>query len=64
MAPKSKTATTKVVEIGLVVTAGQLRRLEMLMAKWGVKMAVLPEPDPPYKNLTEWYLECTKESAA
>ncbi len=51
----------KVVEIGLYLTAGQLRRLEILMGKWDVKMAVLPEATPPYKNLTEWFLECTEE---
>lgn len=51
----------KVVEVGLYLTAGQLRRLESLMDKWGVKMAVLPEADPPYKNLSEWFLECTEE---
>lgn len=50
----------KVVEVGLLLTAGQLRRLETLMAKWNVKMAVLPEPETPYSNLTEWYSECSE----
>lgn len=53
-------ATKKVVEVGLYLTAGQLRRLETLMVKWNVKMAVLPEPEPPYANLTEWYAECAE----
>lgn len=51
----------KVVEVGLHLTAGQLRRLESLMDKWGVKMAVLPEAEPPYKNLSEWFTECTED---
>lgn len=50
----------KVVEVGLCMTAGQLRRLETLMAKWNVKMAVLPEPETPYTDLSEWYAECTE----
>lgn len=63
MAPKSRQAVAKVVEIGVCVTPGQLRRLELLMVKWNVKMAVLPEPEVPYKNLTEWWLECTEEGS-
>lgn len=63
---QSRTENTprKVVEIGVHITASQLRRLEMMMQKWGVKMAVLPECDPPYRNLTEWYAECSGEEGS
>ena len=57
---KAITANKKVVEVGLFLTAGQLRRLESMMEKWGVQMSVLPEPEVPYQNLTEWYDECTE----
>ncbi len=58
-----KTAVTqkkKVVEVGLYLTAGQLRRLEALMSKWSVQMAVLPEPSEPYMDLREWFDECAE----
>ena len=65
MVQKSRSVEKKkVVEIGVYLTAGKLRRLEALMVKWGVKIAILPEADPPYANLTEWYLECTEEVQA
>ncbi len=50
----------KVVEVGLYLTAGQLRRLESLMVKWNVQMSVLPEPETPYASLKEWHDECVE----
>lgn len=57
----------KVVELGIYVTAGQLRRLEKILGEWSVKFSVLPEPDVPYRDLVEWREECSaayKESVA
>lgn len=51
----------KVVEIGVYVTASQLRRLEGMMEKCGVKFSVLPEPDIPYRGLAEWFEECSDD---
>lgn len=58
--PKQLIQKKKVVEVGLFLTAGQLRRLESLMVKWNVQMSVLPEPDEPYRDLHEWYDECSE----
>lgn len=60
--PKHDTNPRKVVEIGVFVTAGQLRRLDALMGKWNVPVSVLPEAEPPYKDLAEWYEDLTKET--
>ena len=60
MKGKPVVTAKKVVEVGLYMTAGQLRRLEALMVKWNVQMSVLPQPDEPYKNLAEWRDECSE----
>lgn len=57
--PKPVIQKKKIIEVGLFLTAGQLRRLESLMAKWNVEMSVLPEPEEPYRDLREWYDECS-----
>ncbi len=57
----------KVIEIGVYVTAGQLARLEKILGDWSIKYAVLPQPDEPYADLSEWFEECSqtyKETAA
>ncbi len=59
-ATPAPTISKKVVEVGLYLTAGQLRRLEAMMAKWNVQMSVLPEPETPYANLQDWFNECTE----
>lgn len=50
----------KVVELGVYVTAGQLRRLEKILGNWSIKFSVLPEPEVPYADLAEWVEECTE----
>ncbi len=48
----------KVVELGVYVSAGQLSRLEKILSNWSIKYSVLPQPDEPYADLSEWYEEC------
>lgn len=60
--PKRDTNPRKVVEIGVFVTAGQLRRLESLMGRWNVPISVLPEVEPAYRDLPEWYEYMTGET--
>lgn len=60
--PKRDANPRKVVEIGVYLTAGQLRRMESLMENMGVEFSILPEADPPYKTLAEWYDDLTRET--
>ncbi len=53
----------KVVEIGVFVSAGQLSRLEKILDNWSIKYSVLPEPDVPYADLSEWFEECKYDEA-
>lgn len=53
----------KVVELGVYVSAPQLYRLERMIRKWGIEVVTLPECEPPYANLREWFEECSETKA-
>jgi len=59
--PRSKPLieSKKVVELGVYVSAGQLSRLEKILSNWSIKYSVLPQPDEPYRDLDEWFEECS-----
>ncbi len=54
----------KVVEFGVYVSAGQLSRLEKILGNWSIKYSVLPECEPPYRDLAEWFEECSNPEGA